>query len=122
MQEYAEYLVDDTTTADADASTIVRFWVKAEQHYPTLTKVVKALMTFPHSNASSERLFSMLKKINTEQRSNLCKSTIHALLSFKVNNVECCFDHTFKEGEIKKLKASTSSYNEAHSSSSDKAE
>ena len=52
------------------------------------------VLTLPHSNADTERVFSMLKKIQSDSRDNLADNTIHSLLSVKINNpVEC---HKYK--------------------------
>ena len=44
----------------------------------------------PNSNAAPERTFSMVKKIFTEQRSQLGKSTLSALLKCKLNEDTIC--------------------------------
>lgn len=118
LSEYVEFLLEEPQTISTEH--IPQFWCKSGEIYPTLTKFIKALMTFPHSNASSERVFSMLKKIHTEQRSNLCKDTLNHLLAFKINNPNCCFDQTFDVTEVRKLKKATQQYNDTHSSGSTK--
>jgi hypothetical protein len=102
-------------TADLSESTgIVSFWQKCSDVYPKLVVLVKTLMTFPHSNASSERLFSVLKKIHTEQRDNLCHDTLKSLLSFKINCHQCCYDQELSSQKIRRLKKSTWAYNQKH--------
>ena len=51
-----------------------------------LCKLTKALLTIPCSNAGSERMFSMVRKISTDFRSELGHNTICALLSVKQNS------------------------------------
>ena len=46
----------------------------------------KVLLTLPHSNADTERVFSVLEKIQTDSRDNLSDQTIHSLFSVKINN------------------------------------
>lgn len=46
-----------------------------------LSKLAKVLLVLPHSNVDPERLFSMVRKIDTELRQNLDPSTICDLLS-----------------------------------------
>ncbi|XP_062610502.1 uncharacterized protein LOC134272272 [Saccostrea cucullata] len=58
--------------------------------FPLMGKVVKAMLTVPNSNAECERVFSMVKKIQTETRANLDNKTICALLTTKVNNIQHC--------------------------------
>ena len=54
--------------------------------------LMTSLLSIPASNADSERGFSMLRKIHTDQRSNLDQSTIIALMSMKFNCDNCCMD------------------------------
>jgi hypothetical protein len=42
-----------------------------QPRYPNLSKLALACVVLPNSNADSERIFSMLKKIQTEHRSEL---------------------------------------------------
>ena len=114
MVEYGDFLIDETVV---DEDKVAEFWSRSTgETFPYLTRLVRALMTFPHSNVASERLFSMLKKINTDQQSNLSKETVNALLSFKVNNQQCCSDQMFDTARLKKLKRATHMYNERHKS------
>ena len=63
------------------------FWWKVGQmktmddkkRFPLLFKLMSGLLSFPSSDADSERGFSVLKKIHTDQRSNLDHSTIISL-------------------------------------------
>ncbi len=50
----------------------------------------------PSSNADSERGFSILRKIHTDQRSNLDQSTVVALMSLKFNCDDCCHEVQFE--------------------------
>ena len=49
--------------------------------FGTLAQLAKILLVLPHSNADPERLFSMVRKIETEQRKHLDPSTDRDLLS-----------------------------------------
>ena len=62
--------------------------------FPLMSRIVRAEMTIPNSNAECERIFSLMKKIQTDTRSNLDISTVCALLTVKVNNTQQC--HTLK--------------------------
>ena len=63
-----------------------------QNRFGTLYKLMCGLLVIPCSNADSERGFSILRKIHTDQRSNLDQSTIIALMSMKFNCDECCHD------------------------------
>lgn len=58
--------------------------------FPVMGKIVRAMLSVPNSNAECERVFSMVKKIQTETRSNLDNKTVCALLTTKINNVQQC--------------------------------
>ena len=65
--------------------------------FPRLFKLMAGLLAIPVSNADSERGFSILRKIHTDQRSNLSQATIIALMSLQFNSDECCHDIKFSE-------------------------
>ena len=79
---------------NAPAATLNQFWHAVSQmklpsgslQFQQLYQLSKVLLTLPHSNADTERVFSMLKKIQTDSRDNLSDQTIHSLLSVKINN------------------------------------
>ena len=54
--------------------------------FGTLTQLAKTLLILPHSSADPERLFSMVRKIETEQRKRLDLSTVCDVLSIRINN------------------------------------
>ena len=67
-----------------EGGRIDEYWLKVFQlqtgfgklRFSLLGDVMKPLMSIPNSNADSERVFSMLRKIHTEFRSNLDNDTI----------------------------------------------
>ena len=65
------------------------------------------LLSIPVSNANSERGFSILRKIHTDQRSNLSQSTIIALMSIKFNSDCCCHDAELPPELLQKCKKAT---------------
>jgi hypothetical protein len=61
-----------------------------QPRYPNLSKLALACVVLPNSNADSERIFSMLTKIQTENRTELANDTICSLICAKQNqNMEC---------------------------------
>ena len=74
-----------------------------------LSALAKVLLVLPHSNADPERLFSMVRKIQTELRGNLDPSTVCDLLSVKINNDHPCYDnkHLLKDSLILSAKTAT---------------
>ena len=60
--------------------------------YSMLSRLAKILLVLPHSNADPKRLFSMVRKICTDQQKSLAPSTICDLLIAKLNNSNMCYD------------------------------
>lgn len=120
QREFTTFLLDDDVD-DMEAvsgNSIIQFWIDRESTYPCLSAFIQALLVIPHSNAQSERVFSMLKKIFTEHRSSLSQESITSLLSIKLNNPSCCFDTSISPEMLRKLKKSAATYNAKHTSSS----
>ena len=60
------------------------------KRFGNLAKFCKTLLVLPHSTADPERLFSMIGKVDTSQRSNLHASTVCDILCVKINtDLEC---------------------------------
>ena len=59
--------------------------IAGEQIISNLAASMKSLLCITHSNASSERTFSMVQKIVNESRTSLHNDTVCALLSSKLN-------------------------------------
>ena len=59
--------------------------------FPNLSKLFKCLLALPVSNAETERIFSIIRKIVTDYHSQMDQSSLCALISCKVNNEIVCF-------------------------------
>ena len=59
--------------------------------FPLLVRLMTSFLTIPVSNADSERSFSILRKIHTDQRPNLSQETLIALMAIKFNALQCCY-------------------------------
>lgn len=55
----------------------------SEQMFPNLSKVIKAIMSLPHSSACAERIFSQLALLKTKIRNRLLTDTCEAILLCK---------------------------------------
>jgi len=51
--------------------------------YPNLKSLLNAIRSLPHSNADSERIFSLLTDIKTNKRNRLSAATVNATCVFK---------------------------------------
>lgn len=110
--EWVDYQLDDECTY----TDPVEFWCSSAtvSAYPSLSAVMKTLLSIPHSNASCERVFSMLKKVSTDQRSLLLPDTVKAILRVKINTVGCCIDRDFSKKTLRALKKAAQDYNAKH--------
>lgn len=105
--EWLDYLAEDEFVG-----SITACWGAGSMaSRPNLTRLMRTVMSLPHSNASSERVFSMLKKIYTDTRSQLKQSTITALLSVKLNTYGCCKSTRFTDTMLSKIKKSAHAHN-----------
>ena len=90
---------------DQGSAAIDHFWYEMAQlksvtdlscyRFGTLSLLAKCLLVLPHSNADPERLFSMVRKIETDQRKRLDPSTICAVLNAKINNDNPCYNNEY---------------------------
>ena len=87
-----------------------------QPRFGTLCAVVLPLLSLPNSNADSERVFSMAKKIDTDSRSDLGQDTICALLSCKINTEDTCFQFQPSAELLKAAKSATWDYVKSHPS------
>ena len=110
--EYLDYQV--TEMSDNENVEPEVFWAESEHKYPLLCQLMFMLMSMPHSNAGSERMFSMLRKIHTESRHNLSNTVIRSLMTIKVNEVSCCTDIDFDNPLKRKMKHAASEYNKSY--------
>ena len=107
--------VEYTAADKTKKPRVCRYWwevsklvqLNGQPRFSTLCKLMMGLLTIPASNADSERGFSMLRKIHTDQRSNLSQSTIIALMSIKFNNEYCCFNSELPQDLLKDCKKAT---------------
>jgi hypothetical protein len=105
--EFRDYLVTDFPK---DCAPEV-FWSDHTAAYPNLSRLMQAVMSVPHSNASSERIFSMLRKIHTDARGSLCRDTIRSLMTIKVNERDCCDGVSFTPNLLRDLKKAANQHN-----------
>ena len=63
-----------------DGFTVARFWYEKRNKFPILHQVALRVLATPVSSASSERVFSSLKKLVTSDRSRLSAKNIEDIL------------------------------------------
>lgn len=122
--EAIDYQMADSKDLPAATDTDL-FW--AEMHnvkglssvspiYDNLLLLVRALLSIPASNADSERCFSMIRKIDSEERSQLCRQTIASLLALKLNIDEECYNYDPQQELLTLNKSRVRKYNNDHGS------
>ena len=101
-------------------SEVGQFWGKMEYlkdlfsskpRFPVLCRIAKLCLTIPVANVDSERMFSILKKIHTEFRSELNNDTICALMCSNQNSLTDCFEYKPSENVLKDAKSACVAYN-----------
>lgn len=76
---------------EAESGAMDKLWVaignmkdsEHEYRFRNLAHVMIGILTIPHSNASCERVFSIVRKNKTDQRASLGRETLDALLVVK---------------------------------------
>ena len=96
--EAREFIVDpDINNAPEDDA--IRFWLHistiesplGERKYYHISNLALNLLSIPASNADSERVFSLVRRIKTDFRSSLSTETLSALIGCHLNKTfECC--------------------------------
>ena len=87
--EWRQQAFEETSSADlqwCDYWKMIRDCktTTGESKYPNLMKFVGILAWLPFSNASVERIFSQLKLVKTDHRSNLKSTSLTSLLQSKM--------------------------------------
>uniref|UniRef100_H3AUL5 HAT C-terminal dimerisation domain-containing protein n=1 Tax=Latimeria chalumnae TaxID=7897 RepID=H3AUL5_LATCH len=87
--------------------------------FPLLFEVAKFVLLLPHSNASEERIFSIIQKNRTNFRPNLSlDKALPSILTCKINHLYHIPCHKFKPSNdlLCRVKAATNEYNTKHAS------
>ena len=82
-----------------------------------LIKLAKCILALPVSNANTEIVFSIVRKIITDYRTQLNQETLCSLLACKVNNDSECFQLETPIELLRQAKVTTKEYNQAHTKS-----
>ena len=64
---------------------IIEFYIdkKIKEEYKILSNLAGAILALPHSSCEVERLFSQIKLIKTEKRTNLKEENLESLILLK---------------------------------------
>lgn len=118
--EFREFLSDAAcmpTDADTD---VLQYWlhiksIKASTGhllYSNLSSLVPQLLAIPVSNADSERVFSLVRRIRTDFRASLSTSTLSSLIGCRFNNMSpCCEFKQFPDSFLQRAETCTMEHN-----------
>lgn len=115
--EFSLYQFEDFEELDLKNDRTDSIWHKISKiadingatKYVALPKLIKVLLLVPHSNATSERVFSVVRKNQTDFRPTLGTETLTSLLveKQKNSNSNCkCYDNVFSNEVLSKAKKS----------------
>ena len=84
--EHREFVLDTEVHA-GESEDAVEFWIRVSH----MSSPALQLLSIPSSNADSERVFSLVRRIRTEFRSSLPIETLSALIGCHFNKTtNCC--------------------------------
>jgi len=124
VEDFQDYQLspDDVLPAVTSDSRVDMSWAEMGRNktfvgavrFPLLTRVLTTLPVIAHNNANSERVFSMVRKIDVGSRSHLGNDTLRALLSCKINTDEPCYAFAPDKDLCKAAKVVTWNYVREH--------
>ena len=85
-----------------------------DKEFDLLAKVARCIMTIPHSNASKERIFSLINKNKTPSGSLLQADDMLSSLLIVKTHIKDPLRWNPLESLIQKVKRATKVYNEQH--------
>ena len=126
--EYREFSIDEEVTTLIELNEdAVQFWLHVRNmispmgslKYCHLATLALNLLSIPASNADSERVFSLVRRIKTEFRSSLATETVSSLITCHLNNLsQCCENVNFSDALLSNAKMCTRSRNLAYDNKS----
>jgi hypothetical protein len=117
--EFSRFEVDNLPNSLVECNRIDVAWSEhgkvkppdcAALKYAHLSKLMLCILVIPHSNADSERVFSGVRKNQTDSRPNLSVPTLESLLMLKttmLNDKTCCYERKFSNALLQKAKSAT---------------
>ena len=129
--EFVKYQVDAQISQLLPAS-IDRMWNEISHmidaatgrgKYTNLSRVMLGLLVIAHSNAQSERVFSLVRKNRTEYRPTLTDKTLEAMLIHKVNmsvTGRACYEQEYLKELLSQAKKATYQALSSHGAGTEK--
>lgn len=106
---------DDVQKKQLINGTVEEFWEYLkicknfldEYEYFNIVKLAHVCMSLPHSNATTERVFSVVTDVKTKKRNKLSSKSLNAvcLTRFSKDNDNCCQSFSVSEEHIELMKS-----------------
>lgn len=119
QEEFDDYVVTPASELPSEEKGVDNFWslmadikdpFTVKPRFGLLSKLAKSCCVIPTSNADPERIFSMLKKIQTDMRSELNTDTICSLMCAKQNQDINCYQFEPSESLLMSAKKAVVNY------------
>lgn len=107
--EFLRFQIDRLDMLGGD-DRIDEKWGKLIAVYPGLAEVMLSVLTIPHGNADSERVFSAVRHIDTDFRQRMSWELMDALMVVKrhlITRGEICYTHKFTDEFLARAKGAT---------------
>lgn len=79
--------------------------------YSNLCRLAFICLSLPHSNAETERCFSLVRKVQSDYRGQLNNQTLNSLLNVRINLKTECFRYEATKEVLEKAKKASVEYN-----------
>lgn len=95
--------------------SIEEFWFKLahikkfddDLEYPEIVKLARLCMILPHSNAETERVFSVVSDVKTKKRNKIGSDALNAVSVIRFSSDNCCLGFKVTNSHLKLLKSDT---------------
>ena len=109
-QEFLRYQIDKLPPGVHELSRMDEKWHLLRASYPHLSNIMLSVLSIPHSNADSERVFSAARRIQTDFRQSMDVALLENLISVKQHLLmrnELCYTKQFTEEFLSRAKSAT---------------
>lgn len=110
--QFLLYQVAELPASLESLKRVDEVWSQLQQdsQYTLLSSVMLGILTLPHSNADSERVFSVVRKNQTVFRPNASRKLLESVLVVKSDSFargSACYEQTFDAAFLRKAKSAT---------------
>ena len=111
--QFRDFSADSEAMPASTETDAVQYWLRiksmksstGELMYKELANAVLQLLAIPVSNADGERVFSLVRRVQTDFRSSMSTETLSSLVRFHFNNSgKCCEFRRYPDSFLLKAK------------------